>query len=77
MNVNIAKGIITGATAMVISVHTDNHGVVTTIGVQLIGTSTHIFFKCHNFQQKYTYEQYYYKTFFPIILAYAMTGHKS
>lgn len=34
-------------------------------------------FKRHNFQHKYTYERYYNKTSFPIVLAYAMTGHKS
>jgi len=37
-NVNVAKRVVNGATATVISVHIDNHGVVTTIGVQLIGT---------------------------------------
>jgi ATP-dependent exoDNAse (exonuclease V) alpha subunit len=76
-NVNVAKGVVNGATAAVTSVHRDTHGVVTTIGVQLIGTSTQIYLKRHNFQHKYTYEQYYYKASFPIVLAYAMTGHKS
>jgi ATP-dependent exoDNAse (exonuclease V) alpha subunit len=32
--------------------------------------------KC-SLQHKYTYDEYYYKTSFPIILAYAMTSHKS
>jgi ATP-dependent exoDNAse (exonuclease V) alpha subunit len=76
-NVNIAKGVVNGATATVTSVHTDNHGVVTTIGVQVIGNSTNILLKRHNFKHKYTYEQHYYKASFPIVLAYAMTGHKS
>ena len=76
-NVNIAKRVVNGATATVTSVHTDNHGVVTTIGVQVIGNSTNIILKRHNFKHKYIYEQYYYKTSFPIVLAYAMTGHKS
>ena len=44
-NVNIAKGVVNGATAMTTSVHTDNHGVVTIIGVQVIGNLTHIFLK--------------------------------
>jgi len=76
-NVNIAKGVVNGATATVTSVHTDNPGVVTTIGVQVIGNSTNILLKRHNFKHKNTYEQYYYKASFPIVLAYAMTGHKS
>ncbi len=33
--------------------------------------------KKHKFQQKYTYDGYYYKTSFPITLAYAITRHKS
>ena len=61
----------------VISVHIDDHGVVKTIGVKFIGTSTQIFLKRSNFQHKYTYEHYYYKAPFPIILAYTMTNHKS
>ena len=76
-NINVAKGVVNGATLTITSVHRDTHGVVTTIGVQLIGTFTHIYLKQHNFQHKYTYEQYYYKASFPIVLAYAMTGHKS
>ena len=55
-NVNIAKRVVNGATATVTSVHIDNHGLVTTIGVQVIGNSIHIFLKRHNFQHKYTYE---------------------
>ncbi len=30
-----------------------------------------------NFRHKYTYDRYYFKESFPIILAYAMTNHKS
>jgi hypothetical protein len=33
--------------------------------------------KKHTFQQKYTYDRYYYKTLSPITLAYAIIGHKS
>jgi ATP-dependent DNA helicase PIF1 len=33
--------------------------------------------KKHTFQQKYTYDGYYYKTSFPITLAYVITGHQS
>ena len=68
-NINIANGVVNGATATVTSVHTDNHGVVTTIGVQVIGNSTNIILKRHNFKHKYTYEQHYYKASFPIVLA--------
>jgi ATP-dependent exoDNAse (exonuclease V) alpha subunit len=33
--------------------------------------------KRQTFQHIYTYEAYYYKASFPIVLAYAITGHKS
>jgi len=33
--------------------------------------------KRQTFQYKYTYEAYYYKASFPIILAYAIIGHKA
>ncbi len=33
--------------------------------------------KKYTFQHKYTYEAYYYKTSFPITLAYVIIGHKS
>jgi len=33
--------------------------------------------KKHTFQHKYTYNAYYYKTLFPITLAYVITSHKS
>ena len=73
----LQKGVVNNATAMVTLVHIDNHGVVTNIGFQLIVTSMHIFLKHHIFQHKYTYEWYYYKASFPIVLACAMTDHKS
>ena len=50
---------------------------VTSIDVESIGTSMQMFLKSHNFQHKYTYKQYYYKTSFPVVLAYAMISHKS
>ena len=57
-NVNVAKGDVNGATTTVTSVHSNNHGVVTTVGIQLIGTSTQILLERHNLQYKYTYEKY-------------------
>ena len=75
-NVNVTKKVLNTATATITSVHPDNHGVVTTIGVQLIGTSTEIFFKRLNSQHN-TNEQYYYKVSFPIVVTYAMTNYSS
>ena len=40
LNVNVAKKIVNGATATISLVRENNHGMVITIGVQLIGTST-------------------------------------
>jgi ATP-dependent exoDNAse (exonuclease V) alpha subunit len=39
--------------------------------------STKMIIKKCSFQHKYTYDGYHYKTSFPIVLAYAMTSHKS
>jgi hypothetical protein len=65
-NVGITKGVVNDATTIVTSVYVDNHIVVTNISVQFIGISTQIFL--NNFQHKYTYERYYYKALFPIVL---------
>jgi hypothetical protein len=33
--------------------------------------------KTHSFQHIYTYDGYYYKTSFPIVITYVITNHKS
>ena len=43
--------------------------------VALMDTLREMVFKRHTFQHEYTYEGYYYKTTFPMVLAYAMTWH--
>ena len=65
-NGHITKGVVNDATTTITSVYVDNHIVVTNISVQFIGISTQIFL--NNFQHKYTYERYYYKASFPILL---------
>jgi len=76
-NINIQKGAIKGLIATITSIIFDTKNNVTTIEVQLTTNSIKMVLKKHKFQQKYTYDGYYYKTSFPITLAYAITRHKS
>jgi ATP-dependent DNA helicase PIF1 len=76
-HVNIPKGVENGATKTITSIILDPQNNVTSIEVQLTNNSTKMILKKHSFQHKYTYDGYFYKASFPIILAYAMTSHKS
>jgi ATP-dependent exoDNAse (exonuclease V) alpha subunit len=75
-NINIQKGAIYGLIATIKSIIFDTKNNVTTIKVQLT-YSMKMILKKNTLQQKYTYDGYYYKTSFPITLAYAITRHKS
>jgi len=75
-NINIQKGAINGLIATITSIIFDTKNNVITIEVQLTTNSIKMVLKKHTFQQKYTYDGYY-KTSFPITLAYAITRHKS
>jgi ATP-dependent exoDNAse (exonuclease V) alpha subunit len=75
-NINIQKGAINGLIATIKSIIFDTKNNVTTIKVQLTN-SMKMILKKNTLQQKYTYDGYYYKTSFPITLAYAITRHKS
>jgi ATP-dependent DNA helicase PIF1 len=44
---------------------------------KIISTNIYITLSKGTLQHKYTYEAYYYKTSFPTVLAYAITGHKA
>jgi hypothetical protein len=75
-NVNIDEGIINSATIVVTSITCKNVKKVTSIEVKIISNFTILLFKKHMFQYKYTSSAYYYKISFPIVLAYAVIGHK-
>jgi ATP-dependent exoDNAse (exonuclease V) alpha subunit len=74
-NINIQKGAINGLLATIKSIIFDTKNNVTPIEVQLTTNSIKMVLKKHTFQQKY--DGYYYKTSFPITLAYVITRHKS
>jgi hypothetical protein len=76
-NVNILKGTINGATATVQEIECSSDRMVTSITVQLIDSKVKMKLKLQTFQYRYTYEAYHHKASFPIVLAYAITGHKS
>jgi ATP-dependent DNA helicase PIF1 len=76
-HVNIPKGVVFGATTTITSIILDPQNNVTSIEVQLTSNSTKMILKNHSFQHKYTYDGYFYKASFLIVLAYAMTSHKS
>jgi ATP-dependent DNA helicase PIF1 len=76
-NVSIPKGTVNGATTTVQEIECSSNGMVTSITVQFINSEAKMKLKRQTFQYKYTSEAYYYKASFPIVLAYAITGHKS
>jgi len=76
-NINIQKGAVNGATTTITSMIFDTKNNVTDIEVQLTTNSLKKVLKKHTFQNKYTYDGYYYKASFPITLAYAIIRHKS
>jgi hypothetical protein len=75
-NVNIDEGIINMQTIVVTSITCKNVKKVTSIEVKIISNFTILLFKKHMFQYKYTFSAYYYKISFPIVLVYAVIGHK-
>jgi len=71
------KGVVNGATTTITSIIFDLKNNIVAIEVQLTTNSIKMILKKYTFQHKYTYDAYYYKTLFPITLAYVITGHKS
>ena len=76
-NVNIIEGVINGARITVISFSFDEIGVVTMITIQLTNSNITMNLKQNIFLYKYMHEFFYYKAYFPNILAYSITRHKS
>jgi ATP-dependent DNA helicase PIF1 len=76
-NINISKGVVNGALVIVTSITFNNDEVVTSIIIKIISTNIQIMLKRQALQHKYTCETYYYKTSFLIVLAYAITSHKT
>jgi ascorbate-specific PTS system EIIC-type component UlaA len=76
-NVSIPKGVVNNATATVHEIECSIDGTITSITMQLTNTEVKMKLKRQAFQHKYTYEAYYYKASFLIVLAYAITSHKS
>ena len=75
-NVSIPKRAVNGAIAMLQEIECSSDMIVTSITVQLIDSETKMKLKPQTFQHRYTYEAYYYKASFPIVLAYAITSYK-
>jgi serine acetyltransferase len=55
-NINISKGAMNGALAIVTSITFNNDKVVTSITIKIISTNIQIMFKKYTLQHKYTYE---------------------
>jgi hypothetical protein len=62
---------------MITSIGFNNNKMVTSITIKTFSTNMFLTLKRQTFQYKYTYEAYYYKASFPIILAYLIIGHKA
>ncbi len=73
-NINISKG---GAIVIVTSLTFDDNKMVTNITIKVICTNVYVTLNRRTLQHKYTYETYYYKTSFPIVLTYIIIGHKA
>jgi len=72
-NINISKGVVNGA---ITSLDFNKDKIITST-IKIINTNRFMTLKRQTLQHKYTYEAYYYKTSFPIVLACAITGHKT
>jgi hypothetical protein len=75
-NVSISKGAVNGATTMVHEIECSSEGMVTSITMQLIDTKIKMKLKRQTFQHRNTYDAYYYKASFPVVLTYAITNYK-
>ncbi len=76
-NINICKGTINGAIAVVTSLIFYDNEIITNIIIKVINTNESLIWNKQTLQHKYTYEAYYYKTSFPIVLTYVITIHKA
>jgi len=76
-NINISKGVVNGTFIIVTSITFNNDEVATIIIIKTISTNIQIMLKRQTLQHKYTFETYYYKTSFLIVLAYVITSHKA
>ncbi len=76
-NIKISKGAINGAIAIVTSLTLDDNKMVTNITIKVISINVYLTLNRWTLEHKYTYEAYYYKTSFPIVLAYVIASHKA
>lgn len=67
--------IVNGVTTTITTITFDPQHNIRTIDVQLRNNCTKMILKKCTFDHKYIYDGYYYKTSFPIALAYTMTSH--
>ncbi len=76
-NLNIFKGGINGTVAIVTSFIFDDNEIITSIIIKVVSTYASSILSNWTLHHKYTYEAYFYKTSFPIVLTYVITGHKT
>ena len=72
-NISLPKGVVNGATATVTSTNLDTNQNVTSITVQITNTGKQMILKRSTFEHGYIFGKKFYKSGFPIVLAYAMT----
>ncbi len=75
-NINISKGTINGTIVIITSLDFNKDKKFTSITIKIINTNRFMALKRKTLQHKYTYEAYYQKAYFPIVLTYAITCHK-
>ena len=76
-NVSLPKGAVNGVTAIVTSTNLAMNQNVTSITVQITNIGKQMILKQSTFEHVYTFGKKFYKSGFPLVLAYAMTVNKS
>jgi hypothetical protein len=76
VNINLGRGLANGTPASVQSISLDLHGQVDSITVTIHHSGKSLKLTRRTIQYKYTFNGKFYKSTFPLALAYAMTGHK-
>jgi hypothetical protein len=69
-NINISKGVVNETFVIVTSLRFNNKKIIINITIKIICRNIQIMLKIQTLQHKYTFETYYYKTSFSIVLTY-------
>ncbi len=75
-NIDMSKRAINGAFTIITFIKFNENKIISNITIEIINIEFQLTLKQCNYKMKYTYENHFYKVKFPILLGYAITGHK-